>query len=239
MTTEPFDLGMLHVNPSLGRYAAVIKTWRAEVHRLPMTVENGLIRLNALHQQVLKIPAQAPADTTSLWVANVVEAGLSGAEPPTLEDLESAYATAERAMRGREVLFAAVQSLAARLAVAVETNADAIFDDYVHPAFVDLFREVAEVNAALGSLRAGEQVIRGSEEQRDAWVRLPGLNSRYSLLREAGLALDWAPGGMSRNGRNQELPNLARDIDLVDLACPVATSEDQSVVDAYAASSAE
>lgn len=141
--------------------------------------------------------------------------------------------------RAGEALFTAVQSLAARLALAFERDSDAIYDDYVHPVFVDLFAEVAEVHTALGSVRAAEQVIRGSDEQRDAWVRLPEMNSRYSRLREAGLALDWAPGGMSSHGRNQELPNLARDVDLLDIACPTATRDDQSVVDAYADSSGE
>jgi len=201
----------------LAGLAPLVETWSSGLHALPPTVEHALERLGELHDTVGATSPRSPEETMADWEAGVVLAALSGAPMPDFDELHAAVAQAERDARTRAALFSAIASLTLRTAVAIVEDRHAIWGEHVLPPLEELMTEVTEVGATLSEIRTAEAALRGDEDQRTAWLRLPDLNRRYARLRRAALSLNGNEGWLFDA---RELPETSTDVGLLDVAVP-------------------
>lgn len=226
-------LSAVRMSSHLARYSGLLSGWEAQMYSLPADLEAAFGRLCEVHALLPTIPALTVQETKTAWMADVVQSALSDQPMPSLDKLAEDTATATRAERDREVLFACVQSLGLHISQALTRRSHTLFDECVLPAFVVLMAEVNQVRDDLGAPRTAEQALRGDETQRAAWVRLPDLSRRYDRLRDAALCLDQHSYGMSEFGREHDLPDLTNDVDLLDVALPTPSHDlASSVVEA-------
>lgn len=218
----------VHHSPHLARFSPLIDGWCRSLYDLPKAVESGLYGLSDLSAQIAQVATITADDIDRQWNTAAVAAALAGQPLPDVADLADKRAEAERSARDRTILGSAMTGVATAVAELVVRHAEAVYDGHLHPALSELFSEVSEISETLGQLRTAEAVLRGTDEQRAAWVRLPSLARRYDMLRRAAGCIDTV-NGYSSLGLSKQLPATATDASLLDIAMP-SKIDDGSVI---------